>query len=701
MSSTEMVRLENLVLAAELDPQTGALRSLLGKETGWQVQRRPELARSFHLMVPLPDRRHHMIDGLAQSPPEIEISDNGRRVRMVWRGLEGPLAGQLDITFEQTVTLDDTGLRYECRVQNDSQHTVENVTTPCLGDLSMPAADEPLSLMFPGYAGMTTRGLLPHFVGEGGYYGTDWPFQMASYYPESPFILAASLRQGLYVGCHDVDAREAVRFAFWLKPGLETSRSVSSGLASPTGEIDGKPNHLEMEVWHFPYAAPGETVELAPIVVSPYAGQWTRGVDRYKEWRKTWHRPPQTPDWARDIHAWQQLHINSPEDELRCRYADLVRYGEDCARHGIAAIQLVGWNNGGQDRGNPSHDTDPRLGTPDDLRDAIAQIQAMGVKVILFSKFTWADRSQAWFRDELIRYASKDPYGDYHVYGGYRYQTPTQLTDLNTRRLVPMCHNSAQWREIANAEFRKMLDLGAAGTLYDESQHHGGAIYCFDPDHGHRVPEHLFSGDAVLAEGFRDIVRREAPEFLLAGEACFDLQYRHYSVSYFRIENPGHLAVQRYMDPQAGIMVGVAGFNDRNTLNQCLMYRYIASYEPLNFKGRLDDFPRTLRYGKQIDLLRRRYREFLWDGEFRDTQGMRVITDDSSTTVYTVFRHAASDRHAVVVTNFHSEDSVDVTVKPEAASRDLCLVTPEDPEPRPVKGSITLPPQSVGVVMEA
>ena len=32
-------------------------------------------------------------------------------------------------------------------------------------------------------------------------------------------------------------------------------------------------------------------------------------------------------------------------------------------------------------------------------------------------------------------------------------------------------------------------------------------------------------------------------------------------------------------------MTAVTGFNDRNMVNQCLMYRYIISYEPYNFKG--------------------------------------------------------------------------------------------------------------------
>ena len=68
-------------------------------------------------------------------------------------------------------------------------------------------------------------------------------------------------------------------------------------------------------------------------------------------------------------------------------------------------------------------------------------------------------------------------------------------------------------------------------------------------------------------------------------------------------------------------MTAVTGFNDRNMINQCLLYRYIISYEPYNFKGRLDDYPLTMAYGRQMDALRSELRDYFWDGEFRDEVG--------------------------------------------------------------------------------
>ena len=40
-------------------------------------------------------------------------------------------------------------------------------------------------------------------------------------------------------------------------------------------------------------------------------------------------------------------------------------------------------------------------------------------------------------------------------------------------------------------------------------------------------------------------------------------------------------------------MAAVTGFNDRDAINLCLVYRYIISYEPYMFKGSPEDLSLT------------------------------------------------------------------------------------------------------------
>lgn len=686
--------LKNDSVEATFDSATGALVGLVSKATGWRIHNRAELGLSFKLLVPLPDRRNNPVIGIEQQPPNCTVSPDGTEARFVWNRLKPLHCGPLDIRLELIVTLDAEGLTFVAEVTNNSPHVVEAMTFPCLGDIPVPSPEETLTRI-TCHTELFRRPLLPEFRNDRGYWGVDYPAQTAQS-PHNPFVLVAGERQGLYVACHETELRGMTQFVFLLKPGYGSSLHDRA----PEGDkIGGKPVHLELDVTQFPFLAPGGTWRASPIVVRPYVGTWHNGADHYKRWLTTWLRHAKLPNWARDVHSWQQIHINGPEDDLRCRYTDLVKYGEDCAKHGVKAIQLVGWNHGGQDRGNPSHDTDPRLGTKEELRDAIAAIHKLGVKVVLFNKYTWSDTSTDWYRRELHAYAAKDPYGDPYHHPGYQYQTPTQLADINTRRFVSMCPPCERWREIAGREFEKNFEYGAAGILYDEALAHGAAHYCFDPNHGHPVPGYIYGGDLPLAAQFRALADKHDPDFLICGEALFEQLYRGYAISYFRVDLQ-HEPGQRYFDPFAPIMVAIHGFDDREKLNVCLLNRYIISYEPYNFKGRLDDFPLTIEYGEKIDALRRRYHEYLWDAAFRDILGASVTVDGAPHKPYSVFVNPKSGKRAVAIANHDPAREIEAHVALDGGAGRLVVAMPEKPDAVASKGTAAIPPRSVVVLME-
>jgi hypothetical protein len=509
----------------------------------------------------------------------------------------------------------------------------------------------------------------------------------------SPFFLLRGPEEGLYAGV-DAPSSELVAWHTELRPGYGSSIDwrVSGGRHAPDAA-------LRFAAVHVPYIQPGETRALTPIALEPFQGDWQHGADIYKNWRSTWFQMPDVPGWAREPHAWQQLHINSPEDELRMRFNDLPEIGRDCARHGVKAIQLVGWNDGGQDQGNPSHNPDPRLGTWEELRDAIQQIQALGVKLVLFAKFTWADRATPWFRQDLVRMAVKDPYGDYYHYGGYQYQTATQLLDINTKRLIPMCFLDEEYLALCDREFQKMVDLGADGILFDECLHHGPALLCFDPDHGHRFGAPVYANDRKLIHNFARISARTNPDFLFSGEACYDWEMEAYHLSYHRSENKNHIPLSRYLLPEGLFMTAVTGFDDRNMINQCLLYRYVISYEPFNFKGRLDDFPLTIAYGKRMDALRTELREFFWDGEYCGTLGARVTCGGQPHHPFSLFRSRISRKAGLVIANYDEEKAIRVKAELEDGQVLSRCRQVDEALWRQLGDGIDLPPCSAVVVL--
>jgi hypothetical protein len=170
-------------------------------------------------------------------------------------------------------------------------------------------------------------------------------------------------------------------------------------------------------------------------------------------------------------------------------------------------------------------------------------------------------------------------------------------------------------------------------------------------------------------------------------------------MSYIRI-TPGFVPFARYIAPFAPISHAIIGNDDRQTINACLLYRFSMSYEPRNFHGELDEMPVSLTYGRSVDDLRRRYRDWLWDAEFRDTLGAKVTVGGAPLSTYTVF-HRKDGLRAVVMANMSDTDSIVCEVSLDhAKSAELKWVTPEQPEPKPWPGKLELAPGAAVVVLE-
>jgi hypothetical protein len=145
------------------------------------------------------------------------------------------------------------------------------------------------------------------------------------------------------------------------------------------------------------------------------------------------------------------------------------------------------------------------------------------------------------------------------------------------------------------------------------------------------------------------------------------------------------------------LMAAVRGFDARDEINLCLLYRYIISYEPYNFKGHVTDFPLTLTYGKKVDALRRKYRKFVWDAEFRDTLDAAVVADGIFR--YSVFR-AADGKRGVVIMNLEEHKPIATKLDlPDAGA--LVIATPEQQEAQSTSAAVRIPPRSAAIIMES
>lgn len=644
-----LVRLETKNLRLEFDRSNGSLVGIFSKVSNWNVIKRAELGMSWRMMLPMEDKRNNEAWGYEQKQPECRFEDDC--VTFVWDRIESRAGGILDITVTAECKVEKDQAIFRMHIDNRSPLMVENVYYPYIGDLYRPNNAKRFKFEHGYYCGMKEYEMYPTFPNCHGTHSVDYPTICVEDYVNPPMypvgLLSDDDGNGLYLGVAE-RRMEVVAWHGEYLPGWSNSNDFR---VFEEDKIQDKDTYVRFAVGHLPFVSPGTSFDLLPFAMDAYRGNWSVGYSLYKRWSKDWNKVPETiPDWARNPHSWLQIHINSPEDELRMKFKDLPKVGAECKKYGVKAIQLVGWNEGGQDRGNPSHTPDPRLGTWDELKQAIKEIKDMGIKVILFAKFTWADQSREDFREVYEQHAIKDPYQNYYVFRGYQYMTLSQLTNVSTRRLIPMCFGSEGYLDICKREFQKCIDLGADGILYDECQHHAPTLCCFDTSHGHRYGESSFQWNEKLIEEFRKMV--DGKEFMIAGEAVYDFQHNYYDLSYVRTWGRDHKPTTRIIRPDCNIMSAVIGFHDRGMINQCLLNKYIISYEPYMFKGMLSDYPDTVAYGAKMDKLRTDLREYFWDGTFAEKQGGVVSLENGEKLDSYAVYHGSNGKMGMIICNY-------------------------------------------------
>jgi hypothetical protein len=261
------------------DDKSGALTQWEDKTTHWFVERRPELGVSIRLFAPLPERRWNPVLGQKQSVTEIKkISD--REIRLRWNSLISESGGVLPVTLSADVTLTNGAVTFSAKLENDSALTVETIDYPYMGDLTVPTRDAPLQIR------VATNGLparlrvdevFPHFQNEKGYWGVFWPIKTREA-QQSRFCLISSVNEGLLAEVPSTPYK--LQWTFEQHPGVV---SAINFLVPSGDDIAGTPVHLEFRACHFVFAAPHSTVELTPVTLRCYRGDWQAGLDLFKK----------------------------------------------------------------------------------------------------------------------------------------------------------------------------------------------------------------------------------------------------------------------------------------------------------------------------------------------------------------------------------------------------------------------------------
>jgi hypothetical protein len=609
----------------------------------------------WRIWVPLEQNENYQIHSFDQTAPRRTLGPTGES--FVWDKLTGDSGEELEIRVEMTLEVAGSSLISRLTIDNQSDRVVESALFPLVHGIHIPSG-RALKAMTRDYFGAKTHSLWPVFNWTKPYYGTERPTIMTESLvfgnPTAPFVVMADELESVSVFVHGPDS--AITSWMWeLTPGY--SDSLGDKVPSVSSGLDPQ---LVFSAVHLLGIHRNESRELLPIEFSHSLGSWQKSLQPYRDRRMSMRGSLGARDgnWSHEPRNWFQVQLNSPVGDRSFSFADMPSMAEECLANGVDVLHVIGWNEGGQDRNNPCHKPDSALGGMIGLQKAIAECQDIGVRVVLFSKFTWADESSHWFRKDLHKSAIRNPYGDYYVNPGYAYLTPHQLLGVNTRRLIPMCFLDEAFLQVCDAEFDTILETGADGMLFDEAMHHTPALLCYDVSHGHSAGVSAYAGDLDLIARLRSRVPSNR-DFVIAGETVYEDLQPSYDASYIRSHYEDHVPMTRFVNPWHRMMTTVSGFDDRNQINQALAYGYTLCFEPFHFKGKLSDVPLTVSYSHVAEALRKELRRFLWDGEYL---GDAVVHVDPGVAHASGVWEAASGDRVTLIANYDAQVSLRVTV---------------------------------------
>ena len=688
-------------LEIRFDEENGNILSVKNLKTGLNLITESRLAESFRLFVPLPEKRGNYVYGRDQKLSGFE--QDGGTCTLTWNQVVTD-EGTLDIDVVLKVTLDDKNQEasFSIDVENRSKHVIEEVWYPVLSGINgIRKKNGTKVILGDGWRGGTIKdaeNMFTYFPSLANY-SMRYPFLLWQYPDELSMqwtdFYNPEAGEGVYIGSHDPSCQLTV-FFFELHPFV-INRGKEFRWPGPENLEDGKtPIGLLFSIIKLPYIEPGGRWASAEVVIKLHEGDWHQGAKRYRQWADTWMKLPEIPEWVTDGLSWQTTFIGFPDRITRYRYKDLPRMAQAAAECGINCMLLEGFHTGGQDCNYPDYSPDPRLGGSEGLREGMQGAMDAGVRTVLFLNSHVADMSIDWYERELHRYAARDKYGNVRDEGwGFNSVIdliPKTSKQSNTHpQLAIMCPRSKEWQDITIDQVDKLAKLGARGVQLDKTAF--SAHLCYDPNHGHKVPESISIGMLELLSRLKMTMKEFDPGFSLSGETAWDAALQYFDISYGRTADWDDKPVLKYTFPEFFI-TECLDEADYSLLNNCLRWGYVINFEIFSLRGTMEDASNEMvEYTSWMLQLRKDLSDYLIHGRFVDEEGAEIEAEDDSVK-YAVHRNRKNDKRAIVIMNVSTtEKNVSCDVASETPKRYLLY------EPLKAPSELTLP-QKVALAAE-
>ena len=242
---------------------------------------------------------------------------------------------------------------------------------------------------------------------------------------------------------------------------------------------------LMFAISHFPFVKRGESVSVSPTVLALCDGNWEKGSDVYGGYaRAHWFKAPEVPEWVKNITGWQRVILRHQFGEKIFDYSDLPAIYKAGAERGLNMIMVFGWWKGRFDNGYPIYEPDEGLGGAEALKKAIAEVQALGGYIALYTNGQLIDVNTDYYRTvgkDVCRIdIDGNDYRDHYRFGN----DGNTLRAFGYKSFVTACPANEEWQNILVEHEDMKFSYGADSAFFDQI---GGAapLPCFNEKHFH------------------------------------------------------------------------------------------------------------------------------------------------------------------------------------------------------------------------
>ena len=299
---------------------------------------------------------------------------------------------------------------------------------------------------------------------------------------------------GLYITCRNSSLK------------MKSLRMESFGRCDPG---------VGLAILHHPALKKGEW-SSEECVLALHGGDWHWAADDYRAWFDTLGLPrggKLRPQWFMESPGLMAHYdFQYQGGGIVHRFSDIPDLMADALKVGIHHLLISGWNEDGFDYGFPHYTPNHKLGTPEELRDAVRKAREMGGHVAFYinsrlCNTAFEDQTER-IRESAVMLRSGDMWIE--KYGA------------DELSFASMCINEPRWRHLLRDRVRYMTHEIGADSMYLDQFAMATSLMCYHPGHEeHRDDPAAWNQgyEKLLAEMTRDA----APEGMaLLYEGCND-----------------------------------------------------------------------------------------------------------------------------------------------------------------------------------